>query len=340
LRSCETEIMTILINTLIIVIGLILAIAIIILFPIIKIFHTSSVCRKPPEDHLPELTHNLYRHVAVLSKEIGSRSLKEYENISKAQNYIETFLQGICFPYELQSYVVNGKTYSNVIAALPGSDNPPQTIVIGAHYDTILDIPGADDNASAVAVLLEMCRALQNYSPGKTIKLVFFTLEEPPIFDTEKMGSWIFAKDAKKRGEEICFMISLDMLGYYSDKEKGQQFPLPLTNMFYPTTPNFILVVGDTSSRHMVTLTADKIRQACTLNVESLTVPRFFPGIKLSDNLSFWKMGYKALMITDTAFFRNPNYHTTKDVIDTLNFDKMTSLCEGLVAMTKDLSRQ
>ena len=127
-------------------------------------------------------------------------------------------------------------------------NNPPETIIIGAHYDTILDTPGADDNASGVAVLLEMCRALHNDSPGKTIKLVFFTLEEPPVFDTEKMGSWIFARDARARGENIILMISLDMLGYYNDNEKRQQYPLPLMNLFFPTTPNFIVVAGDTPS--------------------------------------------------------------------------------------------
>jgi hypothetical protein len=331
--------MTILIHTFIIVIGLMLAIAIIILLPIMKVCRTPSVWRNPPRDHLPELTHNLYHHVAVLSKEIGSRSLREYDKINQALNYIEMFLQGICFPYVLQSYRVDGKTFSNVVATLPGNDDPPEAIVIGAHYDTVWNTPGADDNASGVAVLLEMCRALQNYSPGKTIKLVFFTLEEPPIFDTESMGSWIFASDAKARGENIVLMISLDMLGYYNDNEKRQQYPLPLMNLFYSTTPNFIVVAGDTRCRHMVASTADKIRRACHFKVEDLTAPRFFPGIKLSDNLSFWKMGYKALIITDTGFYRNPNYHTDSDTIDTLNFDKMTSLCEGLVAMTKDLSR-
>lgn len=332
--------MTILINTILIAVGLMLAIGVIILFPIVKIFRAPSVWRNPPQDHLPDLTHNLYHHVAILSKEIGSRSLREYDKITQAQNYIETFLQGIGFPYVLQSYAANGKIFSNVIAVLPGGDDRPETIVIGAHYDTVWNTPGADDNASGVAVLLEMCRALQNYSANKTIKLVFFALEEPPIFDTKKMGSWIFASDARARGEDIILMISLDMLGYYNDNDKRQQYPLPLMNLFYSTTPNFIVVAGDRPCRRLVTLTADKIRQACNFGVEDLTVPRFFPGFKLSDNLSFWKMGYKAMLITDTGFYRNPNYHTDRDTIETLNFDKMTSLCEGLVAMIRDLSRR
>jgi Zn-dependent M28 family amino/carboxypeptidase len=154
------------------------------------------------------------------------------------------------------------------------------------------------------------------------------------------MGSWVFASDARARGENITLMISLDMLGYYNDNEKRQQYPLPLMDLFYSNTPNFVVVAGDTPCRHLVASTADHIRQACDFRVEDLTVPRFFPGIKLSDNLSFWKMGYKAMMITDTGFYRNPNYHTEQDTIETLNFDKLTSLCEGLVAMTKALSHR
>ncbi|MRR16009.1 MAG: M28 family peptidase [Deltaproteobacteria bacterium] len=332
--------MTILINTLLIIVALLLVGIALILFPIVRIRRMPSVWRHPPQDHLPELTHNLYHHVDVLSREIGSRSLREPHKLCQAQNYIETFLQKIHFPYVLQSYRVNGKTFSNVIATAPGNNNPPETIVIGAHYDTILNTPGADDNASGVAVLLEMCRALQNNAPDRTVKLVFFTLEEPPVFDTEQMGSWVFATDARARGENIALMISLDMLGYYNDNEKRQQYPLPLMDLFYSDTPNFIVVAGDTPCRHLVASAADHIRRTCDFRVEDLTVPRFFPGIKLSDNLSFWKMGYKAMMITDTGFYRNPNYHTQQDTIETLNFDKLASLCEGLIAMARALGRR
>ena len=322
-----------------ILVSIIFIVVIALAFPIIKIFHSSSVFREPPAAHLPVLTHNLYRHVEVLSSEIGSRSFKEHEKLTQAQKYIEGFLKDLDITYSLQSYPVEGKLYNNIIVTLPGINNPPQTVVIGAHYDTVANTPGADDNASGVAVLLEMCRMLKGHVPGKTIKMVFFTLEEPPVFNTEEMGSWMFAKEAKDCGENISLMISLDMVGYYSNKAKGQQFPLPFMNLFYPTKPDFILIAGDTLSQCEIKLTCDALKEVCDFRVESLTVQRYFPGVRLSDNSSFWKMGFKAMMITDTALYRNPNYHNPQDTIDTLDFDKMTDLCEGLAKTIKKISR-
>ena len=314
-------------------------ILVIITRPLIKIRNTRSTSGKLPEPHNPEITHNLHRHVEILCNEIGSRSVYEYEKIVKTKQYLEFCLRKLGIPYVLQEFVFKDKTFSNIIVTMHGSSSFPETIVIGAHYDTVFDTPGADDNASAVSVLLEMCRVLKGYSPGKTIKLVFFTLEEPPAFNTEYMGSYVFAKDAKKRNEKIHLMIALEMLGYYSEDKKRQEYPLPLMKFFYPTTPNFVLVVGNLLSKHMVKSTGDKLNKACDFRVETLTVPHFFPGVRLSDNASFWKMGFKAIMITDTAFYRNPNYHTPQDTIDTLDFDKMTCLCAGLVEAAKELSQ-
>jgi hypothetical protein len=314
-------------------------ILIIVVRPLIKIRNTPSTSGNLPQPHNPEMTHNLHRHVESLCNEIGSRSAYEYEKIVKAKQYLEFCLLKLGIPYVLQEFLMKDKIFSNIIVTMHGRNKSPETIVIGAHYDTIFKSPGADDNASAVSVLLEMCRVLKDYVPGKTIKLVFFTLEEPPAFNTQFMGSYVFAKDAKKRGEKIHLMIALEMLGYYSEDKKKQEYPLPLMSLFYPTTPNFVLVVGNLASRHMVKLAGDTLKNACIPPVETLIVPGFFPNVRLSDNSSFWKMGFKAVMITDTAMYRNPNYHSAKDTIDTLDFDKMTSLCKGLVALTKDLSR-
>jgi Zn-dependent M28 family amino/carboxypeptidase len=313
-------------------------ILIIITRPLIKIRNTKSTSGKLPEPHNPEITHNLHRHVEVLCNEIGSRSVYEYEKIVQAKQYLEFCLLKLEVPYVLQEFMRKDKAFANIIVTLNGTNKSPETIVIGAHYDTVFNTPGADDNASAISVLLEMCRILKGYSPGKTIKLVFFTLEEPPAFNTQYMGSYIFARDAKKRGEKIHLMIALEMLGYFSEDKNKQEFPFLLMRLFYPTTPNFILVVGNLASKHLVKLTGDKLNKVCDLQVETLTVPSFFPGVGLSDNGSFWKMGFNAIMITDTAIYRNPNYHTTHDSIDTLDFNKMTSLCEGLVEAIKELS--
>jgi len=200
--------------------------------------------------------------------------------------------------------------------------------------------PGADDNASAVAVLLEMCNRLKDYPPDRTLKLVFFTLEEPPVFRSESMGSFVYAREAADRQEAIVAMVSLEMLGYYSDTEGGQSFPVPLMSLMFPSTPNFIAVVGNLSSRGLVNAAAASLRKGGGVPVETLSTIGFVPGVDFSDHLSFWKMGYPAVMITDTAFYRNPNYHTAADKIDTLDFGRLSLLLDGLVQMAKDMSRR
>ena len=321
----------------VIVIFAFLAIAILMARPLIKIRRMSSVTDRAPEPHKPQLTHNLYRHVRALAHQIGSRSLSEYDKLKEAQTYIETVLRESGIPYSIQDCPAHEKTCANIVVTFPGSRPLPQKILIGAHYDTIPGTPGADDNASSVSVLLEMCRALKNSTPDKTLQLVFFTLEEPPSFDTERMGSRVCAGEARKNNEDILLMICLEMIGYYSPRKNGQEFPLPLMNLFYSAVPDFVLVAGDLASRKMVAFAGDCIRRTSGLRVETLTVPQCFPGIKLSDHSSFWRRGYRAIMITDTAFYRNPNYHTPMDTIDTLDFKAMTALCETLIKMVHEL---
>ena len=154
------------------------------------------------------------------------------------------------------------------------------------------------------------------------------------------MGSFVYAREARNRQEHISAMISLEMLGYYSDKEDGQSFPVPLMALMYPSTPNFITVVGNLSSRSLVNKVAVSLRKGGSIPVETLSTVSFIPGVDFSDHLSFWKMDYPAVMITDTAFYRNPNYHAETDRIDTLDFSRMSSLLDGLVQMAKDLSQR
>ena len=154
------------------------------------------------------------------------------------------------------------------------------------------------------------------------------------------MGSFVYAREARNRQEHISAMVSLEMLGYYSDKKGGQSFPVPLMALMYPSTPNFIAVVGNLSSRSLVNKVSDSLRKGGSVPVETLTTVSFVPGVDFSDHLSFWKMDYPAVMITDTAFYRNPNYHTEADRIDTLDFSRLSSLLDGLVQMAKDLSNR
>jgi Zn-dependent M28 family amino/carboxypeptidase len=271
----------------------------------------------------------LHQHIHHLSEVIG---------INAAKDYIETILKDLGLEYTLQNYQYSGKTFSNIIVTLEGQKEPKEIFIIGAHYDTVFGTPGADDNASAVAALLELCRLLKDYQPSKTLKLIFFVLEEPPAFNTKYMGSYVYAKTAKDNKEKIYGMISLEMLGYYNDKKGAQIYPLPLMSLFYSKVPNFIAVVGDLKSRKLVKKLANSIKKSCAVPVETLSTVKFVPGVDLSDHGPFWKMGYPAVMITDTAFYRNPNYHSRSDTIDTLDFDKMAELLTGLKQAAIDMT--
>jgi hypothetical protein len=308
------------------------------IYSVLKTRSSASVSANRPHSTYVGDVHQLYTHVEHLSVTIGSRSLYEYDKIEDTKRYIVSCLKTFGYIPTLQNYDYEGKTFSNIIVSIPGVQYPDETVIIGAHYDSVYGTPGADDNASAVAVLLEMCRALKSVSPGRTLKLIFFFLEEPPVFRTEHMGSYVYAKEAKARNENITAMICLEMVGYYSDKKDGQTFPLPLMSMMYSTTPDFIAVVGNLKSRTLVEKVKNSIVKACGIPVETLTSVSFVPGVDLSDHRSFWKMGYPAVMITDTAFYRNPNYHTENDTIDTLDFNTMADLLKGLLQAAKDLT--
>ena len=308
------------------------------IYSVLKVRISPSVFVPRPDSNLGRDINQLYEHVEHLSVRIGSRSVFEYDKIEAAKHYIVSFLEDLGYAPVLQDYTYNDKVYSNIIASREGVQSPDETVIIGAHYDTVYGTPGADDNASAVAVLLEMCRALKDFSPGRTLKLIFFTLEEPPVFRTKFMGSYVYAREAKAKGENIRAMVCLEMLGYYGDKKGGQTFPLPFMNLVYSSTPNFIAVVGNLKSRGLVKRIEGSLKKSSNIPVETISTVSFVPGVDFSDHRSFWKMGYAAVMITDTAFYRNPNYHSARDTIDTLDFVSMSSLLAGLIRAAEDLT--
>lgn len=317
---------------------IVILLAAFLIYSVLKIRSSASVSASGPNSPHVGDVHQLYTHVEHLSVTIGSRSVFEYDKIEATKRYIVSCLKTFGYIPTLQNYDYEGKTFSNIIVSMPGVKYPDETVIIGAHYDTVYGTPGADDNASAVAVLLEVCRALKSISPGRTLKLIFFFLEEPPVFRTEHMGSYVYAKEAKARNENIKAMICLEMVGYYSDKKDGQTFPLPLMSMMFSTTPDFIAVVGNLKSRNLVDKVKNSLLKVSPIPVETLTSVSFVPGVDLSDHRSFWEMGYPAVMITDTAFYRNPNYHTENDTIDTLDFNTMADLLKGLLQAAKDLT--
>lgn len=288
-------------------------------------------------DTEPEISNsNIKTHILKLSKDIGERNFFNYSKLEEAKRYIIEEFKEYGYGIELNEYILNGKEFSNVIAEKKGNQNPDEIIVVGAHYDSVLGSTGADDNASGVACLLEASRLLVKEPLKRTIRFVAFTNEEPPFFLTSSMGSRIYARKCKKARENIRLMLCLESVGFYSDKPKSQSYPLGLS-FFYPDRANFIAIVGDFHSRRFVKRIKEIIKRYSTLNVESLVGASIITGVDFSDHSSFWREGYKAVMITDTAFYRYPHYHTYEDTYEKLDYDKISELVKGLYYAIEEL---
>ncbi|MGQ9570861.1 MAG: M28 family peptidase [Thermodesulfovibrionales bacterium] len=280
-------------------------------------------------DILNEIEANLKSTVYYLSEEIGPRSYKDLKKLNRTADHIEEKMISIGCNVKRQSFKYMGNSYHNIIGELKG-DKDSEILIIGAHYDTVPGTPGADDNASGTAGLLELARLNSLKPSSKTIFFVAFTLEEPPLFKTRHMGSYIYAKSLWKEKTKIEGMISLEMIGYYCDKKGCQYYPLHFFKWIYPEKGNFIAFVGNLSSKAFTKKIKNAFQQTCPLPVESLNTISLIPGVDFSDHSSFWDFGYPAFMITDTAFYRNPHYHTPGDEADTLDFKKMALLVYGL----------
>ncbi len=277
---------------------------------------------------------NLYDHVEYLSVKIGDRHVWKEGSLGEAADYIESKFQASGYAVQRQTYTCYGKQVSNLIAEKAGTDEG--IVVVGAHYDTVPGTPGADDNASAVAGMLELARLHQASVNKKHLIFVAFANEEPPCFGSDNMGSMVYARRLKDQNITVDVMISLEMIGYFSH-ERIQEYPLGCLRFFYPKTADFIGVVGNFRSSKYVSFLKKGIRKHSDLNVRSLIAPEHLGGIGLSDNSSFWHYGYRAVMITDTSFFRNKHYHQETDTIDTLNFESMAKVVKGLYFTLLDM---
>lgn len=289
-----------------------------------------------PEKSDSQLAQRLKQHVDTLSQQIGERSVFRYEALNEAAQYITEEFISFGYKVKFQEYKVYDKVVKNIIVEKTGTQNAKETIIVGAHYDTCFN-PGADDNASGIAGLLESARFFADKNTDKTIKFIAFVNEEPPFFQTQDMGSRVYTKDAKASNENIIVALILESVGYYSDKLLSQRYPMPL-GFFYPNKGNFIAVVGNLGSGGTARKVASLLRKQRRIPVELAILPSFFPAIDFSDHWSFWKEGYPALMITDTAFLRNANYHRQSDTYEKLNYDYMAELLAGFVGVLSELS--
>ena len=278
----------------------------------------------------------LESHVRKLSLELSPRDESHIENLDRVAAYIKSELQSASPIVFEQPYRVNEKSYRNIVAQF-GSDTA-ERIVVGAHYDTAGPLPGADDNASGVAGLIELAHLLSKEELKTRVELVAFTLEEPPHFRTDGMGSAVHAQSLRKQNVKVQAMISLEMIGYFSDGANSQQFPAAILQAFYPSQGNFIGVVGRVSEGLLVRRVKASMRNAAPLPVYSISAPSIIPGIDFSDQLSYWNAGFPALMITDTAFYRNHNYHTEHDTPEKLDYKRMAMVVEGVFAAVKELA--
>ena len=285
-----------------------------------------------------EISANLKQHVNYLAGTIGERNMIAYPSLLKAAQYIEDTFKSFGYEVKSQEYVVEMLKARNLIVEIPGSTRASEIVVIGAHYDTVPNCPGADDNTSGIAVLLELARLLKGSHPARTIRLVGFVNEEPPYFQTENMGSVVYAKHAHQLKENVVAAIAFDMLGTYSDAEGSQQYPEGF-KFLYPSRANFIAFVGDLSSHGLVRDVVRSFRAHAQFPSEGSATPGWIAGVGWSDHWSFWQEGYPAIMLTDTSFFRNPRYHEPADKPATLDYDRMARLTHGLVGMVADLGK-
>ena len=283
------------------------------------------------------LRAELAADVQALAGDIGERNMRRYPQLNAAADFIENSFSRAGLRPRRDTYELDGRACHNVEAEIHGVH--PQILVVGAHYDSVLGSPGANDNGSGVAALLALARRFAGKPAGQTLRFVAFVNEEPPYFQTEKMGSFVYASRCKARGDQISAMISLETIGYFSDAPRSQTYPSLGLGAFYPTTGNFIGFVGNLRSRTLLRRAISLFRQQAKLPSEGAALPSFIPGVGWSDQWAFWQHGYPGIMITDTAPFRYPHYHAATDTPDKLDYDRFALVVSGVEQVIAELAK-
>ena len=290
-----------------------------------------------PDESLKSLGDELHREVQHLAVDIGERNVRNRpQQLAEAADYIEAQFKAAGYGVNRQEYEVSSTKCCNVEAEIPGRTRPEEIVVVGAHYDTVVGTPGANDNTSGVAATLALARRFSKRKNDRTIRFVAFVNEEPPYFQTNKMGSRVYARRCRQQGDDIVAMLSLETLGWYDDTPGSQNYPPPF-GLLYPSTGNFIGFIGNTGSRDLVRQAIGTFRQNEQFPSEGAAMPEAIPGVGFSDQWSFWQEGYPAIMVTDTALFRYPHYHHVEDTIDKIDFDRMARVVRGLENVVAEL---
>jgi len=276
-----------------------------------------------------DLAERLRGHVETLAGDIGERNTERYGALAEAAAYVEGKLSVGGREVRRVGYDIEGRLYDDLAITIDGSDSSAGDVVIGAHYDSAIGSPGANDNGSGVAALIELAARRGDARPRRTIHFVAFVNEEPPHFNDGTMGSQVYARECRRRGRDVAAMMSLETIGYYSDREGSQLYPFPV-GLFYPSTGDFVGFVGNFASRALVRRAVGLFRGAAPFPSEGAALPSVVPGVGWSDHRSFWEQGYPALMVTDTAPFRYPHYHTRRDTPDKVDYERLARVVSGL----------
>jgi hypothetical protein len=300
--------------------------------------HTSSWPLPPLSEQEVELRERLSKHVWELAGNIGERNIWHPEALAAAADYIETQLRASGYRVAVQEFEAWGQAVRNLEAERTGARVPEEIVLLGAHYDSVTGSPGANDNATGAAALLEIARVLADRTLARTVRFVAFTTEEPPFFQTEIMGSRVYARRARQRGDNIVAMLSLETIGFYADGPGSQMYPFPFVFLSYPRTANFIGFVGNLQSRPLVKESLGSFRQHTGFPSEGVAAPGWLMGIGWSDHWSFWREGYQAVMVTDTALFRYEHYHSSTDTPDKIDYTRMARVTAGLARVAGNLA--
>jgi Zn-dependent M28 family amino/carboxypeptidase len=285
------------------------------------------------------LTHRLRTHVDHLAGEIGERNVFRPTALQAAASYIEHEWEQQGYAVRRLAYDVSGVPCLNLEITRTGGVRQREILLIGAHYDTVAACPGANDNTSGVSALLELSRLFASVEPALTVRFVAFVNEEPPFFMTRQQGSMVYAEAARRRGDDIRLMASIETIGWYSSEPGSQSYP-PLFNLFYPDHADFIGFVSNFRSRSAMRRLAAAFRANSDFPLETAATFSFVPGVSWSDHRSFWRQGYRAVMITDTAFYRYRHYHAPSDTPDKLAYPELTRITAGLFAAFAELARR
>lgn len=287
---------------------------------------------------LNHIRQELESDIYFMSVTLGPRNAFSYERLRQCAAWIKKRWESQGYAVKSHTFSIQGQDYENLEIEIKGRKSPTEIVIVSAQYDTLPDSPGANNNASGVAVLLQLSNLLKNYSPDRTLRLINFVNEEDPFFGTEWMGSFTYAEDVYKRNENIKIMLSIDSIGIYKDEPGSQKLPFPFS-VFYPDRGNFLAFIGDFDSRTYMIRATKGFKKGSSFPIKAGVVPKWVKGAAWSDHSSFWKFGFAGMQITDTGAFRSPYHTTAEDTMEKIDIEALSRIVMGMYGSIIELTQ-